>query len=428
MESVLVIGSGGREHAIAHKLSESREVTTVYVIPGNPGMLTTDKIKIHTLDINKIESLINFVKENSINLTFVGPEGPLANGIVDIFQKHNLLILGPTKSASKLESSKIFSKEFMKEFSIPTAKFKAYESCNDAINDLDYWSEETGLVIKSDELAAGKGVVVTHKKSEAMETIKNFMDNPDYPVSTKKLLIEEKVRGTELSVFALCDGQNYKVIGHATDHKRLLDNDEGPNTGGMGCIYNPTWPTKDLLNKIENVVIKPTLNGMQKRKNPYKGILFIGLMVEKENINVLEYNIRLGDPETQCLLPIVETDLYKAFKYAAMEKLNQLENFSLKDTYSIHIVKSSAGYPGLDGKPMDLNNKIVSNGSFNYKNEFLFFAGVKKENDLLVNSGGRVLGVTSLNETKEGAISDAYRLADIVRFRGEHFRKDIGKN
>lgn len=427
---VLILGSGGREDAFAWKFSEEENVTQIYVSPGNPAMQRLAKTNcIENLDHSNI---VTFCKESLIDLVVIGPEGPLTDGMVDLLNAHNINAFGPTKEAARLEGSKIFSKTFMKENSIPTANFEVYESYDSASDALKNWPiEDKGIVIKVDGLAGGKGVVVTKDRQEAEQALFDFMKDPHVSVKTERILFEDILEGEEVSAFALCfvnfNGEpDYLFLGSACDHKRVFDHDLGPNTGGMGCYRDPSWPTKNSLNLIENEVLKPTLRGMKQNGNPFTGFLFMGLMLDgKGKPHVIEYNVRMGDPETQTLLPLINGELSQTLLECVLgEKPDEL---NLSDKAAVHVVITSGGYPSLGKNPMDLGHVITEPDKVG---GVTFYAGVQRDPQErgLLNSGGRVLGVTSTGRSIDEARDLAYASITQFSFKGMHYRKDIGSN
>lgn len=425
---ILVYGSGGREHALCWALNKTgNNKHQVFCYPGNLGMNTESDIQLVHHSFQKPDELIAFCQDHKFDLIVIGPETPIAQGLSDLMTSNGLCVYAPSFAAGQLESSKAFSKIFMKEFNIPTAAFETFDDYGQALKALEHWDFNQGVVIKLDELAAGKGVVVTHNKEEAKETLYNFLQNPQYPVRGKRVVIEQKVSGKEASVFAICDGKNYQMIGHACDYKRLKDYDQGPNTGGMGCFHDPYWPTPSHYHTIENKILKPTLDGMIQRGTPFKGTLFMGLMIDQQQINVLEYNVRFGDPETQTLLPLIKQDIGQLlFDAANGDLFLRNKNLETRPTeYSVHIVMASQGYPGLDGLPMKLDQVITVPPSC--LDGIIFYAGVKHNNaGLLVNSGGRVLGVTATGKSLDEARTKAYALRSSITFEGAQWRNDIG--
>ncbi|TNE99603.1 MAG: phosphoribosylamine--glycine ligase [Deltaproteobacteria bacterium] len=421
--NIVVIGSGGREHALAKRLISEPGVDKVSVVPGNAGMLD-DNLTLVTCNIKDKTDLLNKMEQIKPDLVVFGPEQPLVDGMGEFLEEKGFIVLGASAAAAQLEGSKIFSKEFMFRNDIPTAAFETFNSYELALEGLNSWDVETsGIVIKADELAAGKGVVVTWDMKEAQKTLYDFFMNPDCPVNTKRVLFEKVLKGVELSAFALMDGNTFITLGYACDYKRLQDADKGPNTGGMGCFTPKSWPTDNTKSQIDERVFRPVVEGMKKEGHPFKGILFAGLMIDNENVNVIEFNIRFGDPEAQTLLPLLEGDLSKAFDLAARGELSGFENkLTLSNEASVHIVAASGGYPAMDGKPMNLDNPISIE---QLEDATIFFAGVKEKDGKLVNSGGRVLGVTCTGETIEKAREAAYRQMEKINFDGMIYRSDI---
>ena len=420
---ILVIGAGGREDAIVWKLHEESAVEKIFVAPGNDGMERF--LKVERVQENDNLALAQFAKDKDVDLTFVGPEAPLTNGIANIFQEKNLKIFGPCKNAAQLEGSKIFSKKFMQRYNIPTADFKVFNDFKSAQEGLAKWKvEDEGIVIKADGLAGGKGVVVTKDRTEANTTLHNFMVNEEVSIKSEQILFEKILPGHEVSAFAFCKGDQYFFLGCACDHKRVFDNDQGPNTGGMGCFRDPEWPGPQLVKKIEQCILRPTLEGCIKEGHEFCGVLFMGLMVdEREDPYVVEYNVRLGDPETQTLLPLLDGNLGASLD-ALIE--NRWEDIDLKcrDKYSVHVVATSGGYPSINKNPLSLGHAIKFSSEF--KDAEIFYAGVKRENEGLVNNGGRVLGVTTIGEFREEARDKAYENIEKVNFKDMHYRTDIG--
>lgn len=420
---IAVIGSGGREHALSKRLISERSVSQVYVLPGNAGM-ADDGLVLTPCDIKDKNEVLSIVQSINPELVVFGPEQPLVDGIGEFIEDNGYNVLGASAKAAQLEGSKIFSKEFMFRNDIPTASFEVFNSYELALEGLDSWDiENEGIVIKADELAAGKGVVVTWSRDEAKSTLHDFFINPDCPVNTKRVLFEKVLKGIELSAFALMDGNTFVTLGYACDYKRLKDGDQGPNTGGMGCFTPKSWPNEQVKKQIEERVFRPVVEGMKKEGTPFKGILFAGLMLDQDQVNVIEFNIRFGDPEAQTLLPVLEGDLSKAFDLAAKGQLEGYENtLSVSSDASVHVVVASGGYPAMDGKPMNLGNPI----SYEIQdNATIYFAGVKNLEGHLVNSGGRVLGVTCTAETIELARAAAYQQITKIKFEGMVHRTDI---
>ena len=422
---VLVIGNGGRENALAWKLSQSSLVTKVYWTSENfiteRGVL---KGNIQCLPIppNSYSELAQFAQKNEITLTLVGPDQALADGVVDIFQRQGLKVYGPTAQAAQIETSKSFAKKVMEVAGIPTADYREFTDVDKAQIYLKKASN-TQHVVKKDGLALGKGVVVCQNKEQAQEVVKQFMIQDKCP----KIIIEECLTGKELSFFAICDGNSFISLGYATDYKRARDDNEGPNTGGMGAYALVEWPSPPLVEHIEKEIVQKLLDEMARRGIPFKGTLFAGLINTSEGIKVLEFNARFGDPETQALLPLVTEDFAQLMANAVEGKLHLRKNRSLQllAQTSVHVVMAAHGYPGTEGIPVRKGDVIsLSNPG---ENEFIFFAGVKKEQEKLLTSGGRVLGVTALAPDRESARKKAYGLVSKIHFEGMQFRKDIAQ-
>jgi phosphoribosylamine--glycine ligase len=430
---ILLLGSGGREHALAWKMSQSTAVDNLYVLPGNDGMTSLPKISKIYGSVTDVPFIVKTSLDLGIDLVVVGPENPLSEGVADALEEKGINVFGPSRKAAQLESSKVFSKNFMVEYNIPTAKALSFDNYQDAKAAMDQWDVTQGIVIKADELAAGKGVVVTKDRAEAEKTLFDFMENPDCTVTTKKVLFEEMLTGKEVSAFAICDGEDFISLGYACDYKRVGNGNTGPNTGGMGGYSPKNWPSDPTKSFIEERVFKTVLKGMKEMGMPFKGILFAGLFVKGDDAKVIEFNVRLGDPEAQILLPLVDGDLVPTLLSAAKGELSKLGSkaIKLKGETSVHIVMASQGYPSIDGTKMDVGNVISYPKDLlpgeDDKNNIMFLAGAKNnEAGSLVNSGGRVLGVTALGSELEGARKLAYSVLKEVSFKGAHWRTDIG--
>lgn len=418
---VLVIGSGGREHAIAWKLSQSRVVDKIYCAPGNAGIAElAECVEVESKDLS---SLLDFVKYEWIDLTVVGPEEPLAKGIIDIFQKEGRKIIGPTKAGAQLESSKVFAKEFMKRHKIPTAEYKVFTSYTHAEEYIRL--KGTPIVIKADGLAAGKGVFVCEKYEEATEALRLIMKEKIFGAAGERVVIEECLKGKEVSYLVFTDGKNILPMVTSKDHKRLLDGDEGPNTGGMGTLSPNPIITAELEKEILNTVIKPTIKGLREEGIIYRGILYAGLMIVDNKPYVLEFNCRFGDPETQVILPRLETDLLDIFMAVWEGKLNKIE-VKWKNDASLCVILASAGYPGKYKKGFPIKGLEMIKG---IKDIVVFHAGTKfNEKGEIVTNGGRVLGVTAIGKDIAEARQKAYGAIDLIKFEGMQYRKDIGLN
>ncbi len=420
--SVLIIGSGGREHALGWKISQSPYLKKLYFAPGNAGTALLGKNV--PIKQKEIKTLLNFALEKKIDLTIVGPEEPLALGIVDLFLKNHILIFGPTKKAAQLESSKVFAVKFMKKYHIPHPRSWILTSFSKAIR----FIERTPLkkiVVKADGLAMGKGVFVCQTKNEAKEAIRKIMLEKIFGDAGKKIVIQEKLNGEEISLLTISDGKNYLLFPPAKDHKPVFDNDQGPNTGGMGAFVPVPWVKKELLDTIEKKVIFPTILGMKKEKNPFQGILYAGLMIVENKPYVLEFNVRFGDPETQPLMMILKNDLLPVIYDACQKKLKR-HLLQFKKGSSICVVLASKGYPNqyTKGEPVAIKKELLN------KNVVIFHAGTDRKGDQLIKTGGRVIGVTLYAKDLPSAYKNVYHLIGkkIVDFKDIHYRHDIGKS
>lgn len=412
---ILLIGNGGREHAIAWKLSQSPLIDIIYCAPGNGG--TEIESKCININLTKNEELLKFSIDTSIDITFVGPEVPLVEGIVDDFKSHGLKIFGPDKVGAMLEGSKAYSKEFMKKYGVKTA---AYENFINMPKAIEYLKKAIyPLVIKADGLAAGKGVVICLNFQEAKTTLSSFMEKDIFKGAGKKVVIEEYIEGKEASLLCITDGEVIIPFLSVKDHKRIFDGDMGSNTGGMGAIAPNPYCDDATLKEIEEHIIKPTLKGLKEEKIDFVGIIFFGVMINNNGVYLLEYNVRMGDPETQVILPLMENDLAELILAALNKKLSTYKmNWSNKK--SCCVVATSEGYPGEYKK--DYNIK-----GLNFINNKVFFAGSKYDRGELRTCGGRVLSVVALGETMEEAREKAYSSIEKVNFQGIYYRKDIGK-
>jgi len=421
---VLIIGSGGREDAFCWKFNGESGVEKVYVWPGNAGMNRLEKVEL--LSSESFEHLVKQASDLQVDLCVCGPEGPLAEGVADLFKKADISFFGPSAQAAQLEGSKIFSKEFMRKYSIPTADFEVAESFEQAQELVSKWNMEEGIVLKADGLASGKGVVVTNSLEEAQATVFDFMKDPQVSVKTDRLLLEKVLMGEEVSCFALCSKESFFFLGSACDHKRVGDGDVGANTGGMGCFRDRKWPNPSLQEKIVEKVLKPTLTGMKKEGTPFTGFLFMGLMIDKEGEPwVIEYNVRMGDPETQTLFPLLKGSLASSLKQMADGGV--VKDLELIDKDSVHVVLTSGGYPSIGKHSMSLGHELnLEKLSPSTRDLEIFYAGVKAQADQLCNSGGRVLGVTALGNSIEECRLSVYREMQNIKLEASHYRKDIG--
>ncbi|OGC89291.1 MAG: phosphoribosylamine--glycine ligase [candidate division Zixibacteria bacterium RBG_16_48_11] len=415
---VLVVGNGGREHALAWKLSQSPQVKKLFCAPGNPGMAQLAELA--DIPAESVDQLAQFAGSKKIDLTVVGPEAPLVGGIVDRFQKEGLTIFGPDQKAARLESSKAFAKQFLHRYHIPTASYEIFTDFQAA--SVFIRRANFPLVIKASGLAAGKGAVIANNREEAEETLKQIMVEKIFGKSGEEVVIEDYLEGEELSLMAFCDGQTMVPMKIAQDHKRLLDGDEGPNTGGMGTYAPVPFVSQNELKEFQEKILEPTRQGLHKEGIDYRGVLYAGLMLTRSGPKVLEFNCRFGDPETQAVLPLLETDLVEICRAVAERRLLKVP-LQWKPKFATCIVLASAGYPGAYEKGKEIRglNEICD------REELVFQAGTKSVNGRIVTSGGRVLGVTASGESLEKSIDKAYRLVDRIHFEGMHFRSDIGR-
>ncbi|HXG74602.1 MAG TPA: phosphoribosylamine--glycine ligase [Candidatus Nitrosotenuis sp.] len=415
MVNVLVVGSGGREHALGWKISQSPHVEKVFHAPGNGG--TMNNVQLQPDEIGK---LADFADENEC-FTVVGPEAPLALGIVDEFQKRNLKIFGPTKQAAQLESSKVWAKLFMQKHGIPTAQFDVFSNADDAkeyVRSVDHQ-----VVIKADGLAAGKGVIVCDTKQEAFDAIDEILVKKSFGSAGKSIVIEKRIDGIEASYIALSDGTMAIPMATSQDHKRIFDDDKGPNTGGMGA-YSPTGVIDDkLAEKIQKSIIEKTITSMKSDGINFQGFLYAGVMIKDEQPYVLEFNARMGDPECQPIMMRMMSDLYEYLDAAVDGTLELMPPISWKNQSAVCVVLASKGYPGTYSK----NEQITGLESVNSDTVFVFHAGTKIDGNKILTNGGRVLGVTALGNTLQDAIANAYNAANKISWKSKYCRTDIGK-
>jgi phosphoribosylamine---glycine ligase len=416
---VLVIGSGGREHTIIWKLKQSSKVEKIYCAPGNAGIADiAECVDIKSYDIN---ALLEFAKQNMIDLTIVGPERPLVEGIVDEFQKAGLKVFGPSKKAAQLEGSKAFAKKLMKKYKIPTASYQTFTDLKTAKEHI--FMSKFPVVIKADGLAAGKGVTVATSLVEAIRALEDAMEKNVFGEAGGTVVIEDCLVGEEASILAFVDGKNYKIMVSSQDHKQIFDGDKGPNTGGMGTYSPAPVVTPSIMNQVDESVIKPMVAGMAKDGNPYQGILYAGLMITADGPKVIEFNCRFGDPETQVVLPRMKSDLLDAFMACVDGTVDQLD-LSWHDEAAVCVVLSAEGYPGSYEK----GKEIKGLEEFKDKEDlFVFQAGTINEEGSIKTAGGRVLSVTALGEDIKGAIKKVYNNINKIQFEGMYYRKDIGK-
>ncbi len=415
----LVIGGGGREHAIVWKLSRSRHVDKIYCTPGNAGISEiAECIDIATSDF---DALLDFVKYEWVDLTIVGPEDPLSKGIVDAFEREGRRILGPNRKAAQLESSKVFAKDFMKRYGIPSAEYRTFSSY---VHAEDYVRMKgTPIVIKADGLAAGKGVFVAANIDEAMKALKLIMKERIFGEAGDRVVVEECLAGEEASFMAFCDGKTLRPMASSQDHKRIFDGDKGPNTGGMGAYSPAPIVTKEMEAEVMEKVMWPVLRGLKAEGIVYKGVLYAGLMIRNGSPYVLEFNCRMGDPETQPVLSRMETDLADVAFAICDGKLSEMEMQWLPDA-SVCVVLASKGYPGNYEKGRAIKGLEDLKGR---KDVQVFHAGTAFNNNSVVTSGGRVLGVTALGKDIRDARDKAYEAIEKIHFEGMHYRRDIAE-
>ncbi len=415
MSKILIIGSGGREHALAWKLSQDNRIEEIYIAPGNAGTSQIGKnIAISALDIN---SLMHFAKKNKIDLTVIGPDNTLALGIVDLFMEAGLRIFGPTIDAVKIESSKSFAKEMMKKNNIPTAKFEIFEKYENALQYI--CTQKFPIVVKASGLALGKGVYICKTLNDAKKVLGSIMIDKIHGNSGDKVIIEEFLKGQEVSCHFISDGKTFAMLPISKDHKQIYDNDEGPNTGGMGSVCPIHWSI-DFL-KIRKLAIEPMINALQEKGISFKGCLFPGIMITEDGFRVLEFNVRFGDPETQSYMRLLKTDLLDILNASIDGHLEQL-SIEWHKKYCVCVVLVSKGYPGKYEKGFKITGiKEAEKNS----NIIVFHAGTEYT-DKLITSGGRVLGVTGIGDTLKEAIDSVYKAIDCIKFEGMYYRKDIG--
>lgn len=417
---ILVIGSGGREHALVWKISQSSRVTKIFCSPGNPGIVEIAECL--PMNATALEGLLNFAKSEGIDLTIVGPEQPLAEGIVDLFEENGLLIFGPTKRAAELEWSKAYAKDFMHRHGIPTAKHMVFVGSEMAKAAEFLNTGPLPVVLKADGLAAGKGVSVCFTREEAQDALRGIQKQ--FNGASGKVVIEEFMEGEEASLFAICDGKNFVTLAPAQDHKRVFDGDRGKNTGGMGAYAPAPIVTEDILREVEEQIIRPTLKGMTKEGRPFKGCLYVGLMITSGGAKVVEYNCRFGDPETQVVLPLYSGDIVDLFEAASRGEISSLRPQQSFSGSAVCVVLASNGYPDEYPTGIEISGIDELEGMNNVQ---LFHAGTKMRGASIVTAGGRVLGVTAISSNLSDAIDNAYEAVGKISFGGMHYRRDIGK-
>ena len=419
--NILVIGSGGREHTFAYQISKSQKVNQLFIAPGNAGtsVLGTNL----DISISNFDEIKKVVLAKQIELVVVGPEAPLVQGIYDYFKNDNELtqipVIGPSKEGAKLEGSKEFSKIFMEKQGIPTAKYQSFSAQN-LTDGFDFLETLTPpFVLKADGLAAGKGVLILDDLNEAKSELREMLENQKFGEASATVVIEEFLSGIELSVFVLTDGKNYKVLPSAKDYKRIGEGDKGLNTGGMGAISPVQFADEEFLSKVENQIIKPTIKGLQEENIEYKGFIFIGLMNVNGDPYVIEYNVRMGDPETEVVLPRIESDLVELFQAVANQTLDTI-SLKVNPQTATTVMLVSGGYPE------DYEKGKVIRGLDTVENSLVFHAGTKQDGENVVSSGGRVMAITSFGDSIEEALEKSYTNIKKIKFDKMNYRKDIG--
>ena len=414
MNNVLVLGSGGREHSIIWSLSKEKSISNIFCAPGNAGTLFQSKNL--SVDLNDNEDILRIIINNSIDYTIVGPENPLNNGIVDFLASKGHKVIGPTKYAAQLECSKLFARKFMEKYNIPQPSF--FECSNE--EEVISVSTKLGfpIVLKADGLAAGKGVIICNNQSELDDALDVMFVDKKFGNASDKLSVEECLKGEELSIFVVTDGEHYKILNSAQDHKRIFDNDKGPNTGGMGAYCPAPLFGDELKDKVEKRIIIPTIEGMKKEAHPYKGFLYVGIMIVDGNPYVIEYNARLGDPEAQVVIPMVQGNLFPIIKNVIENSLNSI-NITNHDGFAVTVILASEGYPDKYKKGMKINGL---DGDL-----MVFHSGTKIVDGEYYTNGGRVLSVIAQDSSLEGAIGKVYNNISKINFDNMYYRKDIGK-
>jgi len=419
--NVLILGSGGREHAFAWKIAKSSLCKKLLIAPGNAGTEQIGRnIDISVNDFQKIKDLC--LKEE-INMLIVGPEGPLVNGIYDFFHEdeklQHITVIGPSKKGAQLEGSKEFSKEFMMKYGIPTAAYQSFtkDTLEDGYQFLETLSPP--YVLKADGLAAGKGVLIPETLEEAKTSLKEMLADAKFGDASNKVVIEEHLKGMELSVFVLTDGISYKILPSAKDYKRIGEGDSGLNTGGMGAVSPVPFADRFFIEKVEREIIIPTIKGLVEEDIDYKGFIFIGLMVENGNPKVIEYNVRMGDPETEVVIPRIKSDLLNLFRGIGNGSFSEVD-FNISEEVATTVMLVSGGYPGSyeKGKEMTGFNEV--------EDSVIFHAGTKNSNDRILTNGGRVLAITSFGNNIDEALNKSFTNAEKINFEGKYYRKDIG--
>jgi len=419
--NILLLGSGGREHAMAWKTAQSPLCKKLFIAPGNAG---TSSVGINAnINTNDFEAVAEFIHKNSINMVVVGPEEPLVKGITNFLQSHHLckdiMVVGPDAKGAMLEGSKEFAKEFMKKYNIPTASYASFDADSFEKGVAFLKTLNPPYVLKADGLAAGKGVLILDTLEEAILNLDNMLNKQAFGKASQKVVIEEFLEGIELSVFIATDGKNWVLLPEAKDYKRIGESDTGPNTGGMGAVSPVPFADKEFMGKVINRIIQPTVDGLIGEEISYKGFIFIGLMNVKGNPHVIEYNVRLGDPETEAIIPRIDSDLAELYLAIAQENINNYK-IRINPDYAVTVVLVSGGYPGSYEKGHPISGTGLAEESM------IFFAGAESENDTIITSGGRVLAITSLDPSLSRACNKSLESAGKIEFNNKYFRKDIG--
>lgn len=413
---VLVVGGGGREHAILWKLKQSPRITKLYCAPGNGGI--SDIAECVSISAMDIAGIVDFSLKEKLDMVIVAPDDPLAAGMVDALEEAGIRAFGPRKNAAVLEASKVFSKELMKKYNIPTASYEIFDDSKAAIEYVK--AAKLPLVVKADGLALGKGVLICNTVSEAIEAVLSIMEDKKFGAAGQRIVVEEFLTGPEVSVLAFTDGKTIIPMESSQDHKRAFDNDQGPNTGGMGAFSPSRSYTEEIHDICMKTIFVPTINAMNLEGRSFRGVLYFGLILTKEGPKVLEYNARFGDPETQVILPRLKNDLLDIFEAVIEEKLDTIK-LSWKQNTAVCVVMASGGYPGGYAKGYEIKGLDSSE-----KDIIVFHAGTKKENNKYYTNGGRVLGITASADNMENAREKVYKAISGISFKDAHYRKDIG--
>ena len=419
--NVLILGSGGREHAFAWKISQSSMCKKLLIAPGNAG---TAQVGINiNIGVNEFDKIKKLCVKEGINMIIVGPEDPLVNGIYDFFNNEDglkhITVIGPSKKGAMLEGSKEFSKKFMNKYGIPTANYQSFTEETLHLGNKFLETLSPPYVLKADGLAAGKGVLIIETLEEAKKILKEMLSESKFGVASNKVIIEEHLKGIELSVFILTDGISYKILPSAKDYKRIGEKDTGLNTGGMGAISPVPFADRFFIEKVEREIVKPTIAGLREENIDYKGFIFIGLMVENGNPKVIEYNVRMGDPETEVVIPRIKSDLLNLFKGISNGSFSEID-FDISDDVAATVMLVSGGYPEEYKKGVEMT------GLENIDGSLLFHAGTKRDGNKITTNGGRVLSITSFGKDIKEAINKSLNNADKINFEGKYYRKDIG--